>query len=108
MFSLAAPFLGVGFNLVMMLLAGRNRWVVFISALITVALIVLGVVFGIVALMEDRRHSVDGVLPRAVGGICISGFLLLLMAGGVPGLLRAIQQDRERGGETVGQPGTAR
>jgi hypothetical protein len=104
MFSLAAPFVGLGFNVVTMLLAGRNRWVVLASALVTVVLFVSGVVLGIVALTDNRKYPAEGVVPRAVGGICISGFLLLMMAGGVPGLLRAIEPRGEQPEDAIQQP----
>ncbi len=96
MFSLAAPFVGIGINLVTTLLARENRWALFIAGLSSVGLIVSGLVLGIIALARNRKSQLAGVTPRAVGGVCICGFLILLMAAGLPGLRRAVEKARER------------
>jgi hypothetical protein len=90
MFSLAAPFVGLGLSLVVNALFGGNRRALLIAAFFTAALILSGLVLGIVALVNNRRLNVSGVTPRAVGGVCICGFLIFMMAAGVPGLLRAM------------------
>jgi len=103
MFSLAAPFVGIGISLVVNALFGGNRRVLLIAVFLTVALILSGLVLGIVALVNNRRLNVSGVTPRAVGGVCICGFLMFMMAAGVPGLLRAItkSQPPQTRGEAV-------
>ena len=98
MFSLAAPFVGIGVNLITTLIVRGNRWALLIGALASVGLIVAGLGFGIVALVSNRKQNLEGVTPRAVGGVCISGFLILLMAAGLPGLLRAIEKAKQHPG----------
>ena len=97
MFSLAAPFLGIGLNLLATLVARDNRLVLFLGALATIVLILAGLAFGILALVSNRKCQLEGVTPRAVGGVCISGFLILMMASGMPGLLRALEKADGRG-----------
>ena len=106
MFSLAAPFLGIGINLLATLVARDNRAVLLLGALATIVLILAGLAFGVLALVSNRKCQLEGVTPRAVGGVCISGFLILMMASGLPGLLRALEKADGRGsdnppGETV-------
>jgi hypothetical protein len=67
-----------------------------LGALATILLILAGLVFGILALVSNRKFQLEGVTPRAVGGVCISGFLILMMASGLPGLLRALEEAPER------------
>jgi len=90
MFSLAAPFLGIGFNLLATLIGKNNRGILLLGAFATIVLVLAGLVLGILALVSNRKRQAEGVTPRAVGGVCISGFLILMMASGVPGLLRAL------------------
>jgi hypothetical protein len=92
MFSLAAPFLGIGLNLLATLVARHNRVVLLLGALATILLILFGLLSGILALVSNRKLQLEGVTPRAVGGVCISGFLILMMASGLPGLLRALEK----------------
>ena len=103
MFSLAAPFVGIGISLVVNALFGGNRRALLLAGFFTVALILSGLVLGIVALVNNRRLNVSGVTPRAVGGVCICGFLMFMMAAGVPGLLRAMakSQPMQTQAETV-------
>ena len=96
MFCLAAPFVGIGVNVVVQAVAGGNRWALLIGGLTSIGLIVSGLVLGIIALVRNRKQNLEGVTPRAVGGVCISGFLILLMLAGLPGLLRALEKARQR------------
>jgi hypothetical protein len=108
MFSLAAPFVGIGVNLVTTLVARGNRWALLIGGLGSIVLIVSGFVLGISALVSNRKSRLEGVTPRAVGGVCISGFLILLMAAGLPGLLRAVGKARERQRQPIAPMETSR
>jgi hypothetical protein len=92
MCSLAAPFLGLGVNLLVSMGLPGNRLALFVGGLTSVGFIFAGLVLGIVALVKNRRAQLPGVTPRAVGGVCISGLLILLMLAGLPGLLRAIEK----------------
>ncbi len=96
MFSLAAPFVGIGVNVVVQAVVGGNRWALLIGGLTSIGLIVSGLVFGIIALVRNRKQNLEGVTPRAVGGVCISGFLILLMLAGLPSLLRALEKAKQQ------------
>ena len=92
MCSLAAPFLGLGVNLLVSMGLPGNRLALFVGGLTSVGFIFAGLVLGIVALVKNRRTQLPGVTSRAVGGVGISGLLILLMLAGLPGLLRAIEK----------------
>lgn len=58
-------------------------------------LILLGFIFGIMALAATRRHGRRGVFGKAIAGTCINGLLILFMLLSIHGLIRAAQQARE-------------
>ena len=96
MCSLAAPFLGIGVNLVVSTALPGHRLALLVGGLASVGFILVGFVLGMVALVKNRRAQLSGVTSRAVGGVCISGLLILLMLAGLPGLFRALAQAQER------------
>src|SRR5687768_2490419 len=96
MFSLAAPFVGIGVNVIVAATAKGHRGAMLIGGLTSITLIVAGLALGTVALVRNRKQHLEGVTPRAVGGICISAFLILMMAAGLPGLLRALEKAKAR------------
>lgn len=102
MCSLAAPFLGIGVNLLVSIGWPGNRLALFVGGLTSVGFIFAGLVLGIVALVKNRRTQLPGVTARAVGGVCISGLLILLMLAGLPGLLRAIKKAKEQQRQPTG------
>ena len=72
-----------------------NRWAMMILGLTSVLLIVLGLVFGIVALVATKRHGRRGIFGKAIAGTCICGLLTLLMLISIPGLMRAMERAKE-------------
>lgn len=66
-----------------------------ITGSLSVLLILLGFVFGIVALFGVRRHGRKGILGRAIVGVCINGVLIALMAISIPGLMKAAERAKQ-------------
>jgi biopolymer transport protein ExbB len=54
-----------------------------IIGLISISLLTSGLVFGIKALISCKRNKLKGVFGWAITGICLNGFLLLLIAIGL-------------------------
>ena len=96
MCSLAAPFLGIGINLLVGTALPGHRLAMFVGGLTSVGFIFAGLGLGIVALVKNRRTQLPGVTPRAVSGVCISGLLILLMLAGLPGLFGAIEKAKQQ------------
>ena len=67
---------------------------------INVVLILLGLIFGIIALFGVRRYGKKGILGRSIAGICINGILIALMVISIPmyqrmaGRAKEIQQQK--------------
>ena len=57
--------------------------------------ILLGFVFGIVALVGMKKHGKKGILGKAVAGVCINGFIIFLMLIAIPTFVRAARHARE-------------
>jgi len=66
-----------------------------ITGSLCVLLIVLGLVFGIVALFGVRRYGKKGILGRAIAGICINGILIAFMVISIPGFMKAAARAKE-------------
>lgn len=91
-FSVIAPFIAMGISVALQPQVRGNRWAMIILGLTSVLLIVLGLVFGIVALVATKRHGRHGILGKAIAGTCICGLLTLLMLISIPGLIRAAER----------------
>ena len=108
--SLLAPLTAVGVSIVVNVGMGNQAspLVKIITGSLCVLLIVLGFVFGIVALSGARRHGRKGILGRAIAGVCINGILIALMAVSIPGFIkmaeRANQMRQQQGVEQQPQP----
>lgn len=95
--SLLAPLAAVGVSIVVNAGMGNQATplVKIITGSLCVLLIVLGFVFGIVALFGVRRHGKKGILGRAVAGICINGILIAFMAVSIPGFMKAAERAKQ-------------
>jgi len=93
-FSLIAPFVAIGISIVLQPQVRGNRWAMMILGATSMLLIVLGLVFGILALIGSRRHGRQGIFGKAMTGTCICGILTLLMFLSLPGLMRAAGRAR--------------
>ena len=58
-------------------------------------LIILGFVFGIVALIGMKKYGRKGILGRAVAGTCINGIIIFFMVIAIPTYIKAAQRAKE-------------
>ncbi len=95
--SLLAPLIAVGVSIVVNVgMANQaSPSAKIITGSLCILLVVLGLVFGIVALFGVRRYGKKGILGRAIAGICINGILVALMAVSTPGLMKAAARAKE-------------
>lgn len=84
LFSLLAPFIGIGMNIFGQQAVQGNRIAMIILGGTSILLYLAGFVFGIVALVGTKRHGRKGIFGRAVAGICINGIVILLMLVSIP------------------------
>jgi hypothetical protein len=96
LFSVIAPLVAVGISIILQPQVRGNRAAMIILGVTSVSLIVLGCIFGIVALIGIRRSGEKGILGTAIAGTIISGILTLLMLASIPGLLKAIERAKQR------------
>ena len=106
--SVVAPILSIGANIIIQ--AGGMQLppvAKIISGSLSMLLILLGFVFGIVALFGMRRHGSRGIIGWAIAGTLINGILILFMiiaflvtkaavADGQRQLLRQQQMEQEK------------
>jgi len=95
-FSVLAPAVAVGLSIFIQPQVRGDRLAMMIVALASMSLIVLGCVFGIVALVIAKRRGEQGVSGRAAAGTIISGLLILMTLLSIPGLMRARERAKER------------
>jgi len=77
--SWIAPIVGIGLNVVTAS-STNTRIGKLIIGLSSFAIYLLGVAFGITALLMMRKHGRRGILGPAVTGVTINGILVLLFA----------------------------
>jgi hypothetical protein len=94
-FSLFAPLVAIAISVLGEAPARGNRWAMLILGLTATLLIVLGLVFGVLALIATKRHGRQGIFGRAIAGTIICGLLTLLMLISIPGLMRAAARAKE-------------
>lgn len=94
-FSLYAPFAAIGLNIALQQTVRGSRAAMLVLGLTSTLLILLGFIFGIMALAATRRHGRQGIFGKSIAGICINGLLILLMLLSIPGLIRAAERARE-------------
>jgi putative Mn2+ efflux pump MntP len=98
LFSLLAPFVGLGLSILGQPVA--HGAALFIIGCVSILLILAGFVLGIVALFGIKTHGKKGILVRALAGVCINGFLILMMLIAIP---RLVQQARAAQAQQTGQ-----
>ena len=93
-FSAVAPLVAVGISVILQPQVRGNRAAMIILGVTSVSLIVLGCIFGIVALI--RRRGEKGILGMAIAGTIICAILTLAMLASIPGLLKAMERAKQR------------
>jgi hypothetical protein len=58
---------------------GTRLTTIALIGLLPLLLIILGLVFGIIALTQTKQHGRKGIFGKAIAGICINGLLLILL-----------------------------
>jgi ABC-type molybdate transport system permease subunit len=103
--SLMCPLMAVGVSIVVNVGLGNQPMpmVKMITGGLSVLLIVLGFVFGIVALVGMRRHGRQGIMGRAIAGVCINGLLIAVMVASIPVWMRAAASARQADGQATEQ-----
>ena len=92
--SFLAPFVSFGIGIFGQQAAQGNRAAVLIIGCVSTLLILAGFVLGVVALFGTRGYGKKGILGRAIAGVCINGFLILMMLLAIPRFMRMAQQAR--------------
>jgi hypothetical protein len=95
LFSLLAPFVGIGISVFGQQSVQGNRVGMIVLGGTCTLLILAGFVLGIVALMGTRQHGRKGIFGRAIAGICINGVLILFMLIAIPGFIKAAERAKE-------------
>ena len=66
-----------------------------IAGISCIFLILLGFIFGIMALSGIRRHGKKGILGRAIAGLCINGILIVFMIASIPMYKKMAERAKE-------------
>jgi hypothetical protein len=90
--SVIAPFISFGIGIFGQQAVQGNRAAAVILGGVSMLLILAGFIFGIVALFGMKKHGPKGILGKALAGICINGFLILMMLIAIPMFMRMAQQ----------------
>ena len=98
LFCLLAPFVGIAVNAAVRAMrqgssAPIDPQIGMLVGLVSLGLIVLGLIFGIVALAGMRTHGRQGIFGRAVIGILLNGLLLGLV---VVGFISSAKKAKDR------------
>jgi hypothetical protein len=102
--SIAAPFVGIAVNVFNQSAVRGNPVGMMIVGGTAILLILSGFVLGLVALVQTKRYGGQGILGRAIVGVCINGLLIALMLIGIPGFLKAAERAKERQRQQQQQP----
>jgi hypothetical protein len=101
--SLLAPAIAFGIGMVVNVGLGGGQsspLVGIITGSVSILLIILGFIFGIIALAGIPRYGKKGILGRGIAGVCINGILIAIMIISIPMYKRmaerakAIQQQK--------------
>jgi len=95
LFSFIAPFVSFGIGIFGQPVVRGNRMAAIILGCVSTLLILAGFVLGIIALFGMKKYGKKGILGRAIAGICINGFLILMMLIAIPRFMRMAQQARD-------------
>jgi hypothetical protein len=88
LFSLLAPLVAIAVNVIGQNAVQGNRAGMIVLGGACTLLILLGFVFGIVALAGMKKHGKKGILGKAAAGVCINGVIVILMLIAIPTFLR--------------------
>jgi len=95
LFSLLAPFVGIGINIVGSQPIRGNRIGMIVLGATCTLLILAGFVFGVVALLGTKKHGRKGIFGKAIAGICINGIIICFMLIAIPGFIKAAERAKE-------------
>lgn len=104
MFSFAAPFVGIAVNVFSQAAVRGNRLGMMIVGCTAILLILSGFVLGVVALVLTKKQGRQGILGRAIAGICINGLLIALMLISIPAFIKAAERAKEMQRQQQQQP----
>ncbi|MGA3266187.1 MAG: hypothetical protein ABSE16_05120 [Verrucomicrobiota bacterium] len=94
LFSFVAPFVSFGIGIFGQQAVRGSRAATIILGCVSTLLILAGFVFGIIALFGMKKYGKKGILGGAIAGVCINGFLILMMLIAIPRFMRMAQQAR--------------
>ena len=103
LFSLLAPLVAIGINLFGHQAVQGNRAGMIILGGTCTLLILLGFIFGFVALAGMKKHGKQGILGKAIAGICINGIIILFMLIAIFAFIQAAHHARENQQQQQGQ-----
>jgi hypothetical protein len=103
--SVLSPLIAVGVSIVVNVgMGGQTSPLMgMITGGLSILLIVLGFVFGIIALSGVRRHGRKGILGRAIAGIIINGFLIAVMILSIPAWRKAAARAKQAERQNIEQ-----
>jgi len=95
--SLLAPLTAIGIGILVNVGMGAQRSPLagIITGSISILLVVLGFIFGILALFGIRRYGKKGILGRAIAGVCINGIIIALMIFSIPMYKKMAERAKE-------------
>ena len=95
--SLLAPAIAFGMGIFVNVgLSGQSSPLVgIITGSLSILLIVLGFVFGIIALAGVPRYGKKGILGRGIAGVCINGILIVFMIISIPMYKKMAERAKE-------------
>jgi hypothetical protein len=94
-FSIAAPIVAIALNWFSREAVRGNRIGMMIVGCTVILLILSGFVLGIVALVQMKKDGREGVLGKAIAGVCINGLLIALMLVAIPVFILAVEHAKE-------------
>lgn len=106
--SFLAPIIAFGIGIFVNMGQGgkMSPLVGIITGSVCTILILLGFIFGILALVGIRRHGKKGILGRAIAGLCINGFLIAFMIISIPMYKKMAERAKEMQTQKIEQQQT--
>jgi hypothetical protein len=95
-FSVLAPFVGMGINIFGSQSVQGNRVGMMVLGGTCTLLILAGLGLGVVALIGTKKHGTQGILGKAIAGVCINGILIGFMVIGMFGFIKAAERAKEK------------
>jgi hypothetical protein len=94
-FSLAAPFVAIALNWFTREAVRGNRVGMMIVGCTVILLILCGFVLGIVALVLPKKGEGQGIIGKAIAGVCINGLLIAAMLIAIPVFIKIVERVKE-------------